>query len=69
MQLPDAPWIREAELYGEPGGDEIICPVCGKDAENFFLDDSNNVVGCDRCVREVDAYSWHMDHLEDERDE
>ena len=29
MSLPDAPWIRDAELNGLPEDPEVECPVCG----------------------------------------
>lgn len=29
IQLPDAPWIREAEVYGYPVGDDDDDPDCG----------------------------------------
>ena len=59
--LPDAPWIREAELYGEPEAETIYCPVCGaEDPEDFILADGD-VIGCECCTKKVNAYDWLMD--------
>ena len=59
-QLPDAPWIREAENLGMPPYDDfdVYCPVCGRECEELYLDEDDEVVGCDRCITSVDAYDW-----------
>ena len=46
QQLPDAPWIREAETYGMPPYDDfdVTCPVCGRECEEFYLDEDDDVV-------------------------
>ena len=51
--LPDAPWIRDAELNGIPSYDPPPCPVCGKEAEYFYIVDGQ-VIGCDHCVDRID---------------
>lgn len=28
------------------------CPVCGEEAEWFYIDDWGSVVGCDKCIHE-----------------
>ena len=68
-QIPDAPWIREAERYGYPTGPEIHCPVCGEECTDIFLDNYRNVVGCNRCMSTVDAYEWYQDEVENGRPE
>lgn len=67
-QIPDAPWIRDAERYGVPEVDELICPVCGKEAESFFIDSNNDIIGCDECIRMVDAYEWYESKGEEQDD-
>ena len=59
QDIPDAPWIREAERFGMPESEALICPCCGKEAENFFLDSNDDIIGCDECIRMVDAFEWH----------
>ena len=41
MTIPDAPWIREAERDGYPGGDEPEpeCPICGRICDDLYLVD------------------------------
>ena len=59
--LPDAPWIREAELYGDEEPETIYCPVCGaEDPEDFIIADGD-VIGCECCTKKVNAYDWLMD--------
>jgi len=64
--IPDAQWIRKAKLNGMPSADPVICPVCGKECETIYLDDGCiNVVGCDNCIRTMDAYDWFEEQKED----
>ena len=57
-QLADAPWIREAEMFGPPEGDDIYCPVCGEENPEKFFTVNGEVLGCDCCVQTEDAFSW-----------
>ena len=65
MTIPDAPWIREAERDGYPGGDEPEpeCPICGRICDDLYLVDGD-VVGCGCCVKRVDASEWLYEHRE-----
>lgn len=57
LQLPDAPWIREAELFGPPEGDHVYCPYCNEeDPEYFVLDSSGEVIGCSCCTSQADPF-------------
>jgi hypothetical protein len=70
MDLPDAPWIREAETYGPPMEEEISysCPVCGADEpEDFVFDRSGDIVGCNCCCHFRDAYEYMAQKRADER--
>ena len=58
--LPDAPWIREAEQFGVPEGPVPTCPCCGEECDNYFTDGSGDIIGCENCVRKVDAYDYHI---------
>lgn len=33
-----------------------ICPVCGEETDTYYKNDSGEIVGCDHCVRTVDAW-------------
>lgn len=64
MQLPDAPWIRDAELNGPPEPDPVYCPVCDTECSEIYFDQSGNVVGCDYCVSKKDAGEWAAEQAE-----
>ena len=59
-QIPDDPRIRDAELNGYPEPDPVKCPVCGDEAETFYLQDGI-VIGCEHCVVETDASPLYLD--------
>ena len=65
--VPDAPWIREAEMYGIPSDDPVHCPVCGEECETIYEDKFGTVFGCDECVCTRDAYDWAEEQREAER--
>lgn len=60
--IPDHPVIRNCERYGYPYGEEHekipICPVCGKEAEDFYIDESKDILGCNNCIRRIDSWKW-----------
>lgn len=65
--LPDAPWIRDAEQNGMPEPDSYVCPICGaENPERFFLQ-SEDIVGCSDCIDDEQAedvvykYPWLFD--------
>ncbi len=63
-QIPDAPWIRDAELNGIESPDPVYCPVCGSECEEIYTDRDGEVVGCTECVSLWDAYDWRDAHGE-----
>lgn len=64
-QLPDAPYIRDAEVNGMPEAEHYYCPICdGEDPETFYVLDGQ-IVGCDMCTASVDAWDWHCSHRDD----
>ena len=67
-QIPDAPWIREAERDGMPPFDEVKCPCCGEECDVIYADQYGNVFACDRCLIEQDAVEWDAEQREAERD-
>jgi len=50
--VPDAPWIREAEIDGWGTEDlPIICPVCGQECERiYFIKGNRETIGCENCI-------------------
>jgi hypothetical protein len=59
--LPDAPWIRDAELYGDEEPEKIYCPVCGAEDPDDFIIADGDVIGCECCTKKVNAYDWIID--------
>lgn len=57
-QIPDAPWIREAEMNGAPSPEPVECPICGAECETIYRDRYGTVFGCDICIEEQDAGEW-----------
>lgn len=59
-QIPDAPWIRDAELNGVGETDEtpVYCPICGSETDTIYTDRDGDAVGCSECVSMWDAYDW-----------
>lgn len=68
MTVPDHPTIRNMELTGRPHGKEPkypVCPVCGEETNTFYRDKAHEIIGCDMCVKTVDAW----DYCDEERSE
>ena len=58
-QIPDAPWIVDAEKNGYPE-DEVRCPMCDAVCESIYTDRMGwKALGCEKCIRERDAWDWH----------
>lgn len=34
------------------------CPVCGEECDTVFINWLGEVVGCDSCLTDMDAYDW-----------
>lgn len=67
-QLPDAPYIREAERFGMPPYDddpEPTCPICGNECEIIYKDKDGTEFGCEHCIRTTDAREWAEEHKEE----
>jgi len=39
-------------------GSMPICPVCGAETNDFFMDENNSIVGCTDCIRLIDAWEY-----------
>ena len=63
----DHPVIRNLERTGTPDGKPErypICPICGsEDAAIIYRDRTGDIVGCDCCMEELNAWEWmEADH-------
>lgn len=63
-QIPDAPYIREAETYGMPPYEMVECPCCGEECETVYADQYGNVFACNKCLMEQDALEWQREQKE-----
>ncbi len=66
--IPDHPDIAKALRTGYPYDTDYIlaiCPKCGREAEYFYKDSCNEIVGCSLCIEEVDALEWTYENRED----
>ena len=52
LRLPELP---EPPL-DPPAGEVPVCPVCGEETDTFFKNSLGDIIGCDVCVRSVDAW-------------
>lgn len=62
MNFPDHPVIQNTERTGYACGREPAlprCPFCGRECVSVYENQFGECVGCDRCVRETDA--WKAD--------
>lgn len=63
-QIPDAPWIRQAENFGVPSEEPVRCPICGAETDIIYTDQMGDAVGCEWCIAAEDAYEWRAEHAE-----
>ena len=67
-QIPDAPWVREAENLGMPPYEAVECPICGDECTEIYTDMYGTVFGCDKCIVSQDAWDWQEEKREADRD-
>ena len=58
LDLPDAPDIRQAELFGIDEGQDVYCPICGEENPEWFYEADGEIIGCSECVHAVDPFDW-----------
>lgn len=40
------------------------CPICGEETDTFIADKWGDIIGCDQCIKEVDAWDYREEHGE-----
>lgn len=65
--VPDAPWIRDAELNGYLSDPPVECPCCGEECSTIYADAGGTVFACDRCLMQQDAWEWYQEEREASR--
>lgn len=61
QDIGDHPVIRNMERSGTPDGKPTHyprCPMCGEETDSYYITACGVVVGCDNCLREVDAWDY-----------
>ena len=63
--LPDAPYIREAETKGRKDTD-FSCPFCGTlfPTRLFRWSDTKEIIGCSWCISSVGIEDWMAEQNE-----
>lgn len=67
FECPDHPVIRYMERTGYPDGreaEEITCPVCGADAENFYVTCDRTIVGCEICLTPLPYWEFETEEFD-----
>ena len=41
--------------------DMAECPVCGSECNLFYQNENNEIVGCEQCVHEIDAWEYSQE--------
>lgn len=54
---------HQDNLFPPDEPDYPICPVCGEECERIYKN-GNEVVGCDNCIVEVNAWEWQEEQEE-----
>ena len=57
--IRDHPIVENMERTGYPDGKEPAyphCPVCGRECETVYKNKDFDILGCDTCLRSVDAW-------------
>ena len=57
MELEDPAITRTLRTgYPEPQKPMPVCPVCGAETDTFVVNRDGQVVGCDECCQDKDAW-------------
>ena len=56
-------WDLSIYDYPEPPlePDFPRCPICGEETDTFYRDADGDIVGCDNCVKAIDAWDYVED--------
>ena len=54
--------IKEPPISPPEPTNPPCCPICGEETDTYFRDYYGDIVGCDSCVKPVDAWDWREEH-------
>lgn len=66
--IPDAPWIRDAEQNGVGGEEDMwYCPVCGAECPDYIYTvnlrgGGEDPVGCSECLNAYEGWTYDDKH-------
>ena len=65
IEPPEHPQIENAWKTGYPSGEPKwpVCPVCGAETDSFCARRDGEIVGCDECIRLVNAWEVWEDEV------
>lgn len=55
LEHPDITRVNKFGTLSTEEEKPVFCPICGEECESFYKLDGD-IVGCDMCVENVDAY-------------
>lgn len=62
---PEHPIVRNLIKTGYPYGEENIewprCPICKEETDIYYVNEKNEIIGCEFCIKEEDAWDWIYD--------
>lgn len=58
-------WVARFNPYPPADDDCPIFPVCGEECETLYRQ-GNEILGCDNCIVEVNAWEWQEEQEEQE---
>lgn len=62
--IPDHKTVHNLITTGYPDGIEpnaYICPRCGEECEDYYINDDNEVVGCENCIKMHPVDEWELE--------
>lgn len=65
--IPDHPIVKNMMDTGYPDGivpKTYICPRCGQECDEYYINDDNGVVGCENCITMYYAEDWEDEQCE-----
>lgn len=64
VEHPDISRIQQTGLWPDDDGFHPECSVCKQECHTVYVDLNGCVVGCDRCVKQKDAYDHLISNIE-----
>lgn len=45
----------------------VFCPICDEECDVIYKDDDGDVLGCESCITQYDAYEWDIERRLNEK--